>query len=127
MMKQKRPLGRSITVSMLALLGAIAAQPVAAQEGELDRDRLTQYALAHNAMNDARDEFHGKVARVHDEEGRLRAREEMEVQVTSILAAQAMTRKQYDDITLRISLDGETRLMFEEILVALAEVGDDGP
>ena len=127
MMKQKRALARSIAVAMLAFVGAISAQPVAGQEAELDRDRLTQYALAHNAMNDARDEFHGKVARVHDEEGRLRAREEMEAQVTSILSEQSMTRKQYDAITLRISLDGEIRLMFEEILVALAEEGAESP
>jgi hypothetical protein len=94
-----------------------------AQEAPPDRERLTQFARAHIAINNARDEFHGKVARVHDEQGRERARQEMEVQVGEILSATAMTREEYDEIILIISLDGESRAMFDEILAELAEEG----
>ena len=38
---------------------------------------------------DSVDEFHGKVARVHDEEGRLRAREEVEQAIEAILEENA--------------------------------------
>jgi hypothetical protein len=60
---------------------------------------------------------------VHEEQGRERARQEMEVQVGEILSATAMTREEYDEIILIISLDGESRAMFDEILAELAEEG----
>ena len=102
---------------------AVVATPVSisAQDLEIamDRDRMTEFALAHVAANDARDEFHGAVARVHDPEGRLRAREEVEEAITTILEEVGMTREDYDQITLLISLDGELRTMFEEVMAEL--------
>ncbi|MDC0159999.1 DUF4168 domain-containing protein [Gemmatimonadales bacterium] len=102
---------------------AVVATPVSisAQDLEIamDRDRMTEFALAHVAVNDARDEFHGAVARVHDPEGRLRAREEVEEAITTILEEVGMTREDYDQITLLISLDGELRTMFEEVMAEL--------
>ena len=104
---------------------AVVATPVSisAQDLEIamDRDRMTEFALAHVAVNDARDEFHGAVARVHDPEGRLRAREEVEEAITTILEEVGMTREDYDQITLLISLDGELRTMFEEVMTELEE------
>ena len=94
-----------------------------AQEAPPDRERLTQFARAHIAINGARDEFHGKVARIHEEQGRERARQEMDEQVGEILSAAAMTREEYDEFILIISLDGDSRSMFDEILAELAEEG----
>ena len=112
---------------MLVLALASVAAPVQAQtEGEgfdLDRESLTQYAIAHGAINDARDEFHGQLARVHDAEGRLRAREEVEAAIVTILEGQEMTREEYDAVTLLISLDGDFRMMFDEIMLELEELG----
>ncbi|MDE0898956.1 MAG: DUF4168 domain-containing protein [Longimicrobiales bacterium] len=122
-------IGRTVSwgFGLLVLALASVATPVQAQtEGEgldLDRESLTQYAIAHGAINDARDEFHGKVARVHDAEGRLRAREEVEAAIVTILEGQGMTREEYDAITLLISLDGDFRVMFDEIMLELEELG----
>ncbi len=119
----------SVRAALVTLVVAAAVVPVAAQTQEAppDRERLTQFARAHVAINDARDEFHGKVARMHEEQGRERARQEMEVQVGEILSATAMTREEYDEIILIISLDGESRAMFDEILAELAEEGSAPP
>ena len=119
----------SVRAALVTLVVAAAVVPVAAQTQEAppDRERLTQFARAHIAINDARDEFHGKVARMHEEQGRERARQEMEAQVEEILGATAMTREEYDEIILIISLDGESRSMFDEILAELAEEGGAPP
>lgn len=110
-----------------ALLGLIlvTAAPLAAQSEQvpLDRETLTQFARVHVAINDARDEFHGKVGRLHDEEGRRRAREELEARLDQILTEQQMTQERYDQLLLAISLDGEARALFDQILVELQEEG----
>ena len=122
-------IGRTVSwgFGLLVLALASVGTPAQAQtEGEgldLDRESLTQYAIAHGAINDARDEFHGKVARVHDAEGRLRAREEVEAAIVTILEGQEMTREEYDEVTLLISLDGDFRVMFDEIMLELEELG----
>lgn len=117
----------SVRAALLTLVVAAAMVPAAtqAQEAPPDREQLTQFAKAHIAINTARDEFHGKVARMHEEQGRERARQEMEAQVGEILTTAAMTQEEYDEIILIISLDGETRAMFDEILAELAEEGSD--
>lgn len=112
-------------VALFALLAVAAALPRAAQAQDtaepVDRERLTQFATAHIAINEARDAFHGEVARVHDEEGRLRAREEVDARIQEILEANEMTQEEYDDFILRISFDGELRAAFEEIVAQLEE------
>jgi len=117
----------SIHGCIVLMLSLIAFSPTgaAAQDAEPDRELLTRYAQAHIELNDARDEFHGKIGRVHDEEGRRRAREELEARVEEIFVEHEMTQEEYDDITLTISLDGAVRTMFEEILLALEE-GEGG-
>ena len=111
--------------ALVGLVVAVAAVPetTQAQELSIDRAQLTQFARAHVQVNGARDEFHGKVGRIHDEQGRDRARMELAAQVEEILTAHAITRVQYDELILIISIDGEMRAMFEEILVELAEEG----
>lgn len=120
---------RSLLTVTLALIGGmVTSAPVDAQSlaQELDRERMVQFTRAHLAVNDARDEFHGAVARVHDEEGRIRAREEVEAAIAAILEEAEMTREEFDEITLMISLDGDLRTMFEEIMVELEEEGTEG-
>lgn len=120
------------TLILLALLAAAGARPgsahaqdtAAAATRQMDRDRITQFARAHLGINDARDEFHGAVARVHDEEGRLRAREEVEANIAAILEENEMTREEYDEFILLISLDGELRATFEEIIAELEDPSD---
>lgn len=114
--------------ALVILLLAMATVPASAQtqETEPDRERLLQFAKAHIAFNAARDEFHGKVGRVHDEDGRQRAREELQRQVSGILVEQELTQEEYDEITLAISLDGDVRTMFDEILIELASEGVGG-
>jgi hypothetical protein len=108
----------------LALMGGVLA-PVTvaaqeeAQEQTVDRETMTRFARAHLAINEARDEFHGKVARVHDEEGRVRAREEVETTIRQVLETEKITREEYDDMILRISLNGDLRTMFDEIVAEL--------
>lgn len=115
----------AMRAALVGLVVAMVALPQGsqAQEAPLDRARLTDFARAHLLVNDARDEFHGKVGRIHDEQGRDRARLELADQVEEILTAHAMTRVQYDELILTISIDGEARAMFEQILIELAEEG----
>jgi len=121
-MKKARLIG-TWSVVALALVLAGAAPASAQEEVPLDRARMTQYAKAHMALNDARDEFHGKVGRIHDEQGRERARQEMDTEVAAALEANSMTREQYDAITLLISMDGDARALFDEVMAELATEG----
>jgi hypothetical protein len=112
----------------IALLAAFAAPATAQATAEtapvsVDRERMTQYVRAHRVLNDARDEFHGKVGRLHDEQGRERARIEMEEQIAAGLEAHDLTRAEYDELTVLISLDGDTRTLFDEVMLELAEEG----
>lgn len=110
---------------LFAFLAAGAATPrtVSAQDAgsSISQERLTRFATAHIAIAAARDEFHGQVARVHDEEGRLRAREEIDAKIAEILEANDMTQDEYDQLILRISLDGELRARFEEVVAQLQQ------
>jgi predicted transcriptional regulator len=128
-MRMPRPTTLRVWILTLAATcaGLASAHSVAAQdlEVELDRERMVEFARAHIAINDARDEFHGAVARVHDPEGRVRAREEVEATIEAILEEAEMTQEEYDQITLLISLDGELRTMFEEVMAEL-EGGGSG-
>ena len=69
-----------VLTAVTALAGLASAKPIAAQDLDIaiDRERMVEFVRVHIAVNDVRDEFHGAVARVHDPEGRIRAREEVE-------------------------------------------------
>ncbi len=118
------------TSLFLALVVAAGTAPGAAtaQDAEqaIGQERLAQFAAAHVAINEARDEFHGQVARVHDEEGRTRAREEVDARIQEILEANEMTQEEYDQFILRISLDGELRAAFDELVAQLQETPREG-
>ena len=49
--------------------------------------------------------------------------EDVEATIESILEEAEMTREEYDQITLLISLDGELRTVFEEVMIELEEEG----
>ena len=125
-MMTRRTTGRALLALTFALVaGATSAQAQdsAAATDDIDREQMEHFARAHVAINDIRDEFHGEVARVHDAEGRQRAREQVEERISAVLEEHELTRERFDEITLLISLDGDLRAMFDEILVELAEEG----
>jgi hypothetical protein len=115
-------LGAFLTLA-LASAAPLAAQADQAEEVSLDREQLTSFARVHRAIDDARDEFLGKGGRLHDEEGRRRAREELEARIDDILEGAEMTRERYDQYILAISLDGAARAMFDDIVRELEEEG----
>jgi hypothetical protein len=120
MSKPRRTMGTG-AILLALVIAAAAVSPAHAQDATPNRERLTQFARAHMSINEARDAFHGQVARVHDEEGRRRAREEVDARIADILEEHELTKEEYDAFILQISLDGDLRATFEELLVQLAE------
>lgn len=122
-MKLPMHTGPRLVLFALLAFAALAPGAVEAQDAPppMDEARLTQFAQAHIAINEARDEFHGQVARVHDEEGRRRAREEVDARIEEILEEHEMTQEEYDEFILLISLDGELRTAFDALVVQLQE------
>lgn len=118
---------RMLTLALAMVCGGlVSASPLVGQDAgvDIDRERMVDFVHVHVAINEARDEFHGAVARVHDPEGRIRAREEVEGAIDAILEEAEMTRQEYDQITLLISLDGALRTLFEEVM---SEIEGGGP
>lgn len=116
-----RTILRGAVVALVLLSGLVAEGR--AQSDPLDRELLTRYARAHLALNAARDEFHAKIARIHDDAGLARAREELDATVAQIFVEHAISSERYGEITLLISQDEEIRAVFEEILRQLREGG----
>ena len=78
------------TGAVLAVMALLAVASPAPRSGQQDApdpetERLTTFAKAHMAINDARDEFHGQIGRIHDEQGRRRARMELEEKIARTL------------------------------------------
>ena len=73
------------------------------------------YARAHLALDAAREEFHARIARIHDDPGLARAREELDAKVAQIFIEHAISSERYGEITLLISQNEEVRAVFEEI------------
>jgi BMFP domain-containing protein YqiC len=120
-----RPAGLLVLLTVAAATASPAlAQDAAQSAPEVTPEHLEHFARAHIAVSTARDEFHGQVARVHDAEGRTRAREEVETKIRAILEEHELTREDFDALTLRISLDGALRARFEELLSTLSGPGD---
>lgn len=110
-------LGRAIARGAVLVLVLLSAVPAAgsAQDAPLDREQLTRFARAHIAMGAARDEFHAKLARIHDDDGQVRARQELDTKIAQILVENALSSEQYGVITLVISQNEEVRAVFEQI------------
>jgi hypothetical protein len=114
-----RAISTGAVVALAAASGLVA--PATAQEDPLDREQLTRYAQAHLAMGEARDEFHAKIAGIHDDVGLARAREEMDGRIAAILDENALTSEQYGVLTLLVSQNEEVRAVFDAISAELRE------
>jgi hypothetical protein len=101
--------------SLALLLVAGASTDGRSQDLPLDREQLTRYARAYLALDAARDEYYAKIARIHDDVGLARAREELDGRVAQIYAETAITSEQYGVITLLVSQNEQVRAVFEEI------------
>lgn len=110
-------LGRTIWrgAALAALLLSAVASDARSQTVPLDREELTRYARAYLAMEAAREEFHAQIARIHDDAGLARARQEMDARVAQILEENAMSSERYGEITLLVSQSEEIRSAFDEI------------
>lgn len=120
----RRAMGRGIALALAVACGA--ASSAGAQEAPLDREQLTRYARAHIAIGAARDEFHARIARIHDDLGLARAREEMDARIAQILVENGLTSEQYGVLTLLISQNEAVRAVFEEIERGLRQSGGGG-
>ncbi len=122
------PPSTGAVLAVMALLAVASPAPLSGQQDAPDpeTERLTTFAKAHMAINDARDEFHGQIGRIHDEQGRRRARMELEEKIARTLMEHELTQEEYDQLILVISIDGEKRAAFEEILAQLAEAARIG-
>lgn len=110
-------------VAGILLTAGTTPGPASAQEAppDLGVERLTTFAKVHLAIAEARDEYHGEIGRIHEEQARLRARQELNEKVAGILEDHELTREEYDHFILIISIDAETREAFEKILAELVE------
>ena len=108
---------RVLTLAALLLVGAVG--DARAQTVPLDREELTRYARAYVAMDTARQAFHERIARIHDDVGLARARAELDAELARIYAEHAITSERYAEITLLISQHAGARADFEEIVSQL--------
>jgi uncharacterized protein (DUF849 family) len=120
----RRAIARGIVFALVVVCGAGSSAD--AQEVPLDREQLTRYARAHIAIGAARDEFHARIARIHDDVGLARAREDMDARIAQVLVENALTSEQYGVLTLLISQNEAVRAVFEEIERGLREGGGGG-
>ena len=121
----RRAIARGVVLALVVACGAVS--PAGAQDVPLDREQLTRYARAHIAIGAARDEFHARIARIHDDVGLARAREEMDARIAQILVENALTSEQYGVLTLLISQNEAVRAVFEDIERGLRESGGGTP
>lgn len=105
------------------LLAGGSPAPLAAQETRagVGEEALTRFARAHLAIGKARDAYHGQVGRIHERQARLEARRRLEATIAGILEEEGLTRQEYDDLTLLVSVDAEARATFERILAELTD------
>jgi hypothetical protein len=102
-------------VALAVMLLSAAATEARAQGAPLDREELTRFTRAHIAIGVARDEFHARIARIHDDVGLARARQEMDARLLEILQENGLTSERWGEIILLISQDAQIRATFEEI------------
>jgi hypothetical protein len=119
-----RYLGYAVLLSVAGV--AWAPGRAAAQDTLPDRDRWTDLARTHLALDAAREEFQGIIARVHDDEGRRRAREEFDAKVEGIFEEHGVAREEFDAFMRIVSSDADVREEFEALLAELREGGGGG-
>jgi len=105
---------RSVVLTFVLLSGLAAS--ALAQDVPLDRERLTRYARAYVALDAARAEFHATIARIHDDIGLARARQDLDAKVARIYADHRFSTEEYGSITLLISQNEQVKSVFEGIV-----------
>jgi hypothetical protein len=110
-------IGRVVALATLLLLGLTASAH--AQTDPLDREELTRYARAYVALDAARQAFHERIARIHDDAGLARARAELDGELAQIYTEHAITSERYGEVTLLISQNAAVRADFEEVVSQL--------
>ena len=117
--KRVRTVGIALMVAAFAVVSAPAS--VQAQDAPL----LTRFAKVHLQINVIRDEYQGRLARIHDVQGRALVRAELDAKIAEVYEAEGMTSEEYDRITLAVSLDSELREEFEALLEELSTNEED--
>jgi len=115
-------IGRVVALAILLLAGFVAS--ARAQTAPLDREELTRYARAYVALDAARQAFHERIARIHDDAGLARARAELDAELAQIYTEHAITSERYGEITLLISQDAAVRGAFEELVSQLRSTAE---
>jgi len=113
---------RVVALAAVLLVGLTASAQ--AQTAPLDREELTRYARAYVALDAARQAFHERIARIHDDAGLTRARAELDVELARIHTEHAITPERYGEVTLLISQDAAVRGVFEEIVSQLRSIAE---
>lgn len=119
-MKRIRVVGIALMTAALAAVSVPTAVQAQDAPPEVDEELLAQFAKIHLQINTIRDEYHGRMARIHDEEGRVQVREELDRTIAELHEAEGMTAEEYDTLTLVVSLDSELREQFEALLEELS-------
>ena len=118
-LKRARFMGVALLAATAATVSAPA--PVQAQDAppEITHETLALFVNVHHQITVIRDEYHGQLARIHDEQGRALVRAELDAKIAEVHEAEGMTPEDYDRITLVVSLDAELREAFEVLLAEL--------
>lgn len=82
-------------------------------------EQLVQFARAHLAVTEARDDFYAELARTHDTQGQARLRDALTQTLAEILEEHELTPEKFEYITAVVSADAAERTRFEEILAKL--------
>jgi len=114
---------RFLGVALMAAVAAAISAPssVQAQDAppEITEETLALFAKVHHEITIIRDEYHGRLARIHDTQGRQEVRNELDAKIAEIHESEGMSAEDYDRITLVVSLDAALRERFETLLAAL--------
>jgi len=125
-MDTRTPRARFLGVALLAAALATMSAPsqaLAQDMPEVGPEKLATYVKVHVAINDLRDEMHGEMGRVHDEQGRERIRADTDEKIAKIHTDLGMSEEEYDQITLIVSFDSELRAQFEKLLAEAISSG----
>ncbi len=117
----------AVFVAVLALAGSGATPLSGQQEASptVEEAELVRFARAHLAVAAARDAYHARLARSHEDNERERLRAELTETLAGILDAHEMSREEFDRFTVLVSTNAEARASFERILADLAAAPRD--
>ena len=118
-LKRARFLGFALLAVAVATVSAPSTVQAQDEPPEITEETLALFANVHHQITIIRDEYHGQLARIHDEQGRALVRAELDGKIAEVHEAEGMTPDDYDRITLVVSLDATLREAFEALLAEL--------